>query len=48
MQGCNDFPFQNDQKNLDPSFKMDLDFSDCFEDGSRFLGPMTMMATMPI
>ena len=24
------FPSQNNPKNLDPSHKMDLDFSDCF------------------
>ena len=25
------FPFQNNPKNLDLSYKMDLDLSDCFE-----------------
>ena len=24
------FPFQNNPKNLDPSYKMDLEFWDCF------------------
>ena len=24
------FPFQNNPKDLDPSYKMDLDFWDCF------------------
>ena len=34
------YTFQYSLKNLDPSYKMDLDFSDCFEtekDGSRLL-----------
>ena len=27
---CNFFPFQNNPKDLDPSYKTDLDFWDCF------------------
>ena len=37
-----DIPFQNNPKNLDPSYEMDLDYWDCdldfWDDGSRFLG----------
>ena len=31
------FPFQNNPKNLDPSYKMDVDFWDCFLKGQNHL-----------
>ena len=30
-----DFPFQNNSKNLSPSYERDLDFLDCFERGRK-------------